>query len=204
MPALKHYNYKKVLNCENCSYNKNQICRSPLPGINTCKYKTIKTWNHTWYFKTSIYGRQYIRRGYPSKNEALKAEIQFREEMLGNRIYRSHEQFPSFREAIVKYGEYQKRNVKGSYGINIIRSVENYYSLLLPDIPINKLLKCHADNLRKTIDKENITCRTKNDKLDFVKRFIAIAKESSWWFLCFGDEEPRNRSILRLRDVKRV
>lgn len=172
MPALKHYHYKKILECEICSYYKNQICSSPLPGINTCKYKTIKTWNHTWYFKTCIYGRQYIRRGYPSKNEALKAEIEFRKEMLGQRIYRSHEQFPSFRETIIKYGEYQKGNVKGSYGTNITRSIENYYSLLLPDIPINKLLKCHADNLRKTIDKEKISVRTKNDKLDFMKRFF--------------------------------
>lgn len=173
MSVFKQYQYNKITDCKNCSYYQNDICTSPLPGINTCKFIINKKWNNTYFFKTSIYGKQYIRRGYSSENEAYKAEKEFREEMLVGRTYRSNlKDLPSFKALLIKYGKYVKKNVKASYGITIEKKIKNYYIHLLPDIPVNKLLKCHAEKLRKTIDKENITCASKNNKLNFMKRFF--------------------------------
>lgn len=45
--------------------------------INTCKFIITKKWNNTYFFKTSIYEKQYIRRGYSSENEAYKAKKNF-------------------------------------------------------------------------------------------------------------------------------
>lgn len=133
----------------------------------------------SYFFKTSIYGRAFIRRGFKTRAEARTAEEQFRKELLGESVHRRcNEYYKTYKELLNEYGNYLKSNFKATYSIEQMIKISNYYEKLLPDVKIYKLTKADAMRLRKKIDKEDVKSSTKNNKLNFIKRFFSWVRDN--------------------------
>lgn len=176
MPVYKQYLYTKERDCLHCRFYKNQLCRHPVPNEFNCSFKIIKTWTHKYYFKTSIRGRTFLRRGFLSKETAREAETLFRKELLGE-TFNIARNLPSYLTMLNIYAE-RFKNLKYNYYHQVKTRIKNYYSNLFPDISITKLVKTDADRCRKLIDQENIQVKTKNDKLNFIKNFFSWIQEN--------------------------
>ena len=172
MPIYKQYKYTKEIDCSNCKYFKYNKCTCGIPNEFNCNYKTIKTFTKKYFFKTSILGRSFTRRGFKTKEGARDAETKFREQLIDDNYLRTLRTNKTYSELFIEYGNYLKENLKATYSTDAIRKIKNYYSKLMPDIPITKLLKEDALKLRNKLNKEKITCKTKNKRLNFIIRFF--------------------------------
>lgn len=172
MPIYKQYKYTKEIDCINCKYFKYNKCTCGIPNEFNCNYKTIKTFTKKYFFKTSILGRSFTRRGFKTKECARDAETKFREQLIDDNYLRTLRTNKTYSELFIEYGNYLKENLKATYSTDTIRKIKNYYSKLMPDIPITKLLKEDALKLRNKLNKEKITCKTKNKRLNFIIRFF--------------------------------
>lgn len=172
MPVYKQFKYYKIRDCPTCRFFKFGECHQPCPNDFNCNFITNKVFQKKYYFKTSILGRVFIRRGFKTKEAAREAETKFREQLVNDNYIRSIRAIPSYKTLMIKYADYLKENFKSTYTTDIKRKILNYYSLLLPDVPITKLVKTDAEKLRMKINKEKITYKTKNKRLNFILRFF--------------------------------
>lgn len=178
MPVYKQFKYYKIRDCPSCRFYKFNECHQPVPNDFNCNFITRKEFVHKYYFKTSINGRTFVRRGFRLKKDAEKAEMQFRKEIIGeNYFIDKSKRFPTYNELLNEYYNFIKTNYKKTYTIKIKRVIENYYYKLLPDVPINQLVKMDADKVQKIIAAEHISVKTKNDHLNFLKRFFNWVKK---------------------------
>lgn len=171
MPVYKQYRYTKERDCTSCKFYKNLICNHPCPNDFNCCFKLVKIWTKKYYFKTSIRGTSFVHRGFDSKEQARESEVAFRKEILGESYSKPFKHLPTYKTLLIEFGETTK-TLKPTYYKQTIRRIENFYSNLFPDIPVTNLLSYHAEKCRKIIDKEEVSCQTKNDKLNFIKRFF--------------------------------
>lgn len=172
MPVYKQFKYYKIRDCPTCRFFKFNSCHHLCPNEFNCSFITNKVFQNKYFFKTSILGRTFIRRGFKTKQAAREAESKFREQLIDDNYLRSIRVISNYKEMILKYGDYLKDNFKSTYTTDIKRKIQNFYSLLLPDVPITKLVKSDADKLRAKIDKEKITYKSKNKHLNFMFRFF--------------------------------
>lgn len=104
--------------------------------------------------------------------------MQFRKEIIGeNYFIDKSKRFPTYNELLIEYYEYVKENLKSTYAVKIKRSIDNFYSSLFPNIPINQLVKSDCDKAQKTISLMKVGVLTKNDYLGFLKRFFNWIKK---------------------------
>jgi len=171
MPVYKQFKYYKIRDCPSCRFFKFGECHQPCPNDFNCNFITNKAFQKKYYFKTSILGRVFIRRGFKTKEAAREAESIFRKEMTGSSINYAVTLLPTYKELLDRYADYLKQ-YKITYYIQEKRKIKNFFSDLFPDIAVNKLLWSDAEKARKKIDSLNIKCITKNSKLYFVKRFF--------------------------------
>lgn len=131
MPVYKQFKYYKIRDCPNCRYYKFNSCHHPLPNDFNCNMITQKLFQKKYYFKTSILGRVFIRRGFKTKEAAREAETIFRRELTGSSINYAVTLLPSYKELLNSYAEYLKQ-FKITYYLQEKRKIKNFYSSLFP------------------------------------------------------------------------
>ena len=172
MPTYKQFKYYKIRDCPSCRFFKYNECHQPIPNDFNCNFITKKEFVHLYYFKTSILGRCFVRRGFATKEAAREAEIAFRKQSIDDNYIRSIRRLPTFKKMLKEYESFLKASHKETYATDLRRKIDNFYSTLLPDIPITKLLWKDAEAMRRKIDKLKITCKSKNRHLNFMIRFF--------------------------------
>ena len=178
MPVYKQYKYYRIRDCPGCRYFKFGECHHPVPNDFNCHFITRKEFQHRYFFKTSILGRSFIRRGFATKEAARDAETEFRREIINGKsmgIQKSH--LPTYRALLEEYYAFIKENLKSTYAVKIRRAIDNYYCKLYPDMPIDQLIKSDSDKVRKKIASECVSVQTKNDRLNFIRRFFQWIKK---------------------------
>lgn len=115
MPIYKQYNYTKEIDCINCKYFKYDKCTCGIPNEFNCNFKTIKTFTKKYFFKTSILGRSFTRRGFKTKEGARDAETKFREQLIDDNYLRTLRTNKTYSELFIEYGNYLKENLKTTY-----------------------------------------------------------------------------------------
>lgn len=130
--------------------------------------------NGSYFFKVSIKGRQFLRRGFKTKKEAVIEEAKF---LLENKK-RPKEQKKelTYIELLQEYKKFAKREFKITYYLKLEKEIDNYYSTLFKNIPISKLTYTDVVNARKLIDKANIATKSKNRRRGFLIRFFKWVK----------------------------
>ena len=131
MPVYKQYRYYKIRDCPGCRYYKFDECHHPLPNDFNCHFITQKEFQHRYFFKTSINGRSFIRRGYMTAEAARDAETDFRREILGKHSSFLLRSLPTYRKLLNLYAE-DLKHYKDTYYVQQKRKIQNFYSSLFP------------------------------------------------------------------------
>lgn len=130
--------------------------------------------NKTYYFKISIGNKQYLRRGFKSKQEAAKQEAIF---LLADKSKRSKIKYePTYCDLLDEYKKYLKEQLKLTTYLSTIKTIDNYYKSLFPDVGISKLTYLDVSKARELIDKSNVQVKTKNRRRNFLLRFFRFVK----------------------------
>ncbi len=125
---------------------------------------------NSWFFKVCIKGRQFLRRGFESKKEAINAEASFLIE--NNKKPKNSKKELSYVELLNEYKKYLKKEFKITYYLSVAREIDHYYSTLFKDVSINKLTYNDVSKARKIIDEANVNVATKNKRRSFLIRFF--------------------------------
>lgn len=128
-------------------------------------YKDKKT--KKYYFKCSINNRQFLRRGFNSRNEAQEAEIDFLYENKGKVKKRKQIEI-TWQKLIDYYLKWIKPQVKITYFYalsNNLKAMIDYF----PPIDVNKLLSIDFERLRKMINNLSIDIKGKNRQIKLIK-----------------------------------
>lgn len=143
-------------------------------------YKSTKNKkNQTYFFKTCIKGRQYIRRGFSSRSEAKEAEEIFRVQMMNTTTGRKKkigEKTPTWELLLTSYLSWIKNQVKVTYYYALKKTIERVYTSILPNIEVEKLTYSHFEKARLIIQKSPNCTKTKNKRLCLLKRIFVYCK----------------------------
>ena len=131
MPVYKQFKYYKIRDCPGCRYYKFNECHHPCPNEFNCNFITEKVFQNKYFFKTSILGRTFIRRGFKTKQAAREAETIFRKELTSSSINYATTLLPTYREMLNLYCDYLKQ-FKITYYVQEKRKIQNFYSSLFP------------------------------------------------------------------------
>ncbi len=128
-------------------------------------YKDKKT--KKYYFKCSINNRQFLRRGFSSRNEAQEAELDFLYENKG-KTKKRREIIITWPKLIEFYLKWLKPQVKitSHYSTKLtLNSMLDFF----PIIDVNKLLYVDFEKVRKNISKLSISTKRKNHYIKLIK-----------------------------------
>lgn len=106
----------------------------------------------SWYFKVSVKGIQYLKRGFESKAEAKKQEMMFLLEVDN----RKPVSIITLYSLIDKYKEHQKKRLKPTTYYNKIKKFDKYILKNFPNVDVNKLSIHHFNRFRSKLSKEKI------------------------------------------------
>jgi integrase len=118
------------------------------------KYKTKKGYK----FYVSIYldGKRIFRRGFNSKDEAMKKGLELKENNI------DYNKIPTFNELLDSFLENYKKKVKiTTYYYNSV-TIKNYMKNVIPNIRVDKLKFNHFNNWWNYVKKKNISNSFKN------------------------------------------
>lgn len=122
------------------------------------KYKTKK--GYKYYVSIYIDGKRYFRRGFNSKDEAMRKGLDLKEE---NNI--DYSKIPLFHELTYRFLEDYKKRVKiTTYYLNL-KIVTGYINKYLPNIRVDKLKYNHFNNWWNVVKRINATNKYKNNML---------------------------------------
>lgn len=121
-----------------------------------------------YFFKVSINNRQYLRRGFTTKNEAKTDELSFLK--LNNKKART--KLLKYTEYLKLYSNFLKTEFKITTYSSIRRTIDTYYLNIFPDIKIDKLTYNDVEKARKKIDSSSVSAKTKNRRRNFLIRFF--------------------------------
>lgn len=119
--------------------------------------------NNTWYFKCSIKGRQYLKRGFKTKAEAVKEESIFRASE-GN-LKKS--KILTFQDCIDLYFKYLKNKLKPTSYYLYNRLFKKYIIPNFKNIDINKIGMNDFNNFKKELSKAKL--KNKNRIINCLK-----------------------------------
>lgn len=131
MPVYKQFKYYKIRDCPTCRFFKFNSCHHPCPNEFNCSFITKKVFQNKYFFKTSILGRTFIRRGFKTKQAAREAETIFRKELTSSSINYATTLLPTYREMLNLYCDYLEQ-YKITYYVQEKRKIQNFYSSLFP------------------------------------------------------------------------
>lgn len=119
--------------------------------------------NNRWYFKCSIKGRQYLKRGFKTKSEAVKEESIFR----ASEGIKKNIKILSFEDCVELYFKYLKNNLKPTtyYGYTLI--FKKYIIPNFKNIDINKISMSDLNNFKKELSKSKL--KNKNRIINYLK-----------------------------------
>lgn len=135
-------------------------------------YKNKHAKKRRYYFITSIYGEAYTRRGFKTIAEATAHEIKFRRELIGTEAFINCKLLKTYHELLNEYASFINQNYKKTYAIDTKRKIKNFYYNLFPNLKVYKLTIVHAQRARDKINNLDVSVKTKNDRLNFLKRFF--------------------------------
>lgn len=126
--------------------------------------------NNTYFFKVSIKGRQFLRRGFITRKEASIACAKF---MLENhKKPKLAKKELTYCDLLKEYKKFAKNEFKITYYLKLVKEIDNYYSTLFKDVSIDKLTNADVIKARKMIDSSNVSVKTKNKHRNFLIRFF--------------------------------
>lgn len=109
--------------------------------------------NHgKWYFKVSVKGVQYLKRGFNSKTEAKENEMLFLLEIDKIKDIKIVKLY----SLIEKYKQHQKKKLKPTTYYNKMKNFDKYIVNNFPDIDIHRLTMQHFNRFRSRLSKEKI------------------------------------------------
>ena len=117
-----------------------------------------KAKNGTWFFKCSLNGRQFLRRGFSSRREALEAEVLLKSE---NRAKTKYKREMTFYALIHHYKNYIKVKVKPTTHYDLCCRIDKYILKNFPNIPVGKLTMRHFDCFRKALSQSSLKSKNK-------------------------------------------
>ncbi len=125
----------------------------------------------SWYFKCCINGRQFLKRGFATKNDARRAENDFMYENQNNRksVYKA---VLTWSRLIEYYLEWYKNQVKITRFYAVKRELKNSLIYYLPDIEVDKLLYADFKKARDKIERLDVGIDTKNRKIRIIKSVL--------------------------------
>ena len=127
-----------------------------------------KAKNGTWFFKCSINGRQFLRRGFDSRKEAVEGEALFRTE--GSSKKESGKKVITFSQLCKLYIRHIKKNLKISTAYTYEKRITRYFLGRLPDIDVTKLKETDFKKIENYLNRSNL--KIKNDLLNMFKRMF--------------------------------
>lgn len=133
----------------------------------------------TYFFKTCIKGRQYIRRGFQSKSEAKYAEELFRVQTIQSipdRRRKVIQRTPTWEILLTSYLSWIKGQVKITYFYSLKRTLEREFLPMLPNIEVEKMTYSHFEKARHKLQSDPNCTNTKNKRLRLLKRIFEYCK----------------------------
>lgn len=155
-----------------------------------------KSKNGTWFFKCSINGRQFLRRGFASRKEAVQAEALFRMEGSSNHQKDSKKKAITFNELCKIYIQHIRKNLKISTAYTYEKRIMRYFLGRLPDIDVTKLKEQDFKKIENYLNKSNL--KIKNDLLNLFKRmfdYLSIYHD-------INIKYPRRMVVKRVYEIK--
>ncbi len=119
--------------------------------------------NNTWFFKCSINGKQYLKRGFSSKSEASREEAIFKV----NNNSKKKIKILKFTDAVDLYFKYLKDNLKPTTYYSHMLVFNKYIIPNFRNIDVNKLVMADFDSFRNKVSKVNIN--NKNKIINYLK-----------------------------------
>lgn len=110
--------------------------------------------NGSWYFKCSIKGTQFIRRGYNTKSEALKAEAIFKIENQDKKINKKN---LKFNELVELYLKHKKQLIKPTTYYGYTLKFKKYIIPVFENKEISKLSIIDFNCFRSNLSKSNLS-----------------------------------------------
>ncbi len=129
---------------------------------------------NSWFFKVSIKGRQFLRRGFSSKKEATTAAAAF---LLENeKRPKEKKKDLTYNELLQEYKKYLKKDLKITTYCSYKLKIEKFFKNLFKDIPISRLTYTDVKNARVLIDSKHVSIKTKNRYRNFLIKFFHWVK----------------------------
>lgn len=130
---------------------------------------------NSWYFKCCINGRQFLRRGFTTKNEARKAEMLFMYENQNQRK-KANKAVLTWERLVDYYLEWYKDQVKITRFYAVKRELKNSLFHYLPNIEVDRMIYADFKNARDKIEHLNVGIDTKNRKIRILKAVLSYGE----------------------------
>ena len=150
-----------------------------------------------WFIRINMNSKQYTRRGYKTKREALNDELVFRNE-CSSASKKKKDVIITFGYLKKKYYEYRKNNLKPTSYYNLVQRTEKHICPSFdPNLNVNDLTQHDFNKFRSTLSKTNL--QTKNriikllqDMFDYLDIYFDIKINYAKRLQLFKDYTPKN------------
>lgn len=163
--------------------------------------------NGSWYIKICVNSKQYIKRGYKTKHEALNDELAFRNECSpGSK--KKKEIVITFDYLKRKYYAYRKNNLKPTSYYNLVQRIEKHICPSFnPGIDVKDLTQQDFNRFRNNLSKANLQAKNRiirllQDMFDYLDVYYDIRINYAKRLQLFKDytpkaieKEPVNKSV---------
>ncbi len=158
-------------------------------------YKDKK--RNTWYIRININSRQFIKRGYKTKRDALNDELNFRNECIPS-SKKKKEIIITFDYLKKKYYSYRKNELKPTSYYNLVQRMEKYICPSFdPDINVKDLTQHDFNKFREILSKSNLQTKNRIIKLlqnmfDYLDDYFDIRIKYAKRLQLFKNYAPKN------------
>ena len=158
-------------------------------------YKDKK--RNTWYIRININSKQFIRRGYKTKHDALNDELNFRNECSPTNK-KKKEVVITFDFLKRKYYAYRKNNLKPTSYYNLVQRIEKYItSSFDPNINVNDLTQHDFNKFRSMLEKSPLKAKNRiikllQDMFNYLDDYFDIRIKYAKRLQLFKDYTPKN------------
>ena len=157
-------------------------------------YKDKK--RNTWYIKININSKQFVKRGFKTKREALNDELTFRNECSSS-SKKKKDVIITFDYLKQKYFAYRKNNLKPTSYYNLIQRVEKYISSSFdPNINVKDLCQHDFNRFRNNLSKSSLQNKNRiikllQDMFNYLDVFFDIRINYAMRLQLFNDYTPK-------------
>ncbi len=150
-----------------------------------------------WFIRININSKQYTRRGYKTKRDALNDELSFRSECIPV-SKKKKEIVITFDYLKKKYYEYRKNNLKPTSYYNLVQRTEKHICPLFdPGIDVKNLTQQDFNKFRDELSKTNLQTKnriikTLQDMFDYLDTYFDISIKYAKRLQSFKDYNPKS------------